>query len=262
MKVNRLYTKNFLRNYDYILTTSCGKTIVIDPSSPSLLEQSLKGVDYYLITHAHPDHIAGLKHLQASLGGEVVADECLQGKLPTEITHPVRDGQWLCFDRESLRVISIPGHVDFHLGFILQEQERETAVFLGDTVFNGGVGNTRDGDVHVLYQTFWQKILPLCGDLVLYPEHDYWETNLEFTLSLEPENQRAQELLHRYREGGYRQTGHFPATTLTEERAYNLFFRLHLPSVRAAVTQQANLLVTCSTEELFVGLRGLRDRWS
>lgn len=262
MRVDRLYTKNFLRNYDYILTTSCGKILVLDPSCPDLLEHRLHRVDYYLITHAHPDHIAGLENLQKSFGGEVVAEGSLRGKLPVEVGFSVEEGERISFKNESLKVISIPGHIDYHIGFVLEEDKEETAVFLGDTIFNGGVGNTRDGDVFLLYQTFREKILPLGETLTLYPEHDYWEVNLRFTLSLEPENPRAKELLCLYEEGGYRDSGNFPALTMGDEQEYNLFFRTDLPRVKTTIMHRANLSGTPSQEDLFVALRGLRDRWS
>ena len=159
MEVQRIYTGNALRNYDYILTTSCGKVLVLDPSDPDLIQRSLqKKVDYYLITHEHPDHIAGLHPLREEWGGEVVAYRELVGQIPVD--RPMVEGDVLAFARESLRAIHIPGHIPSHIGFILEKRGRQTAAFLGDTVFNGGVGNTRCGSSPVLYRTIKEKNCP------------------------------------------------------------------------------------------------------
>ena len=260
MRIQRLYTKNSLRNYDYILTTTCGKVIVVDPSDPSLLESLLRKVDYYFITHEHPDHIAGLDGLKSLFGGKVVAYEGQREQIPVDI--PMGEGGYLPFEHEAFRIIFIPGHIMSHIGFILIERGKEKAAFLGDTLFNGGVGNTHSGNSRVLYRTISEKILTLNPQLILYPEHDYWETNLRFTLELEPDNTRAAELLARYQSEGHKQTGMFPMATLGEEKEYNLFFRAHLPHVQSAVRQRCQLSPHCSEEEVFVALRLLRDQWS
>ena len=268
MRIERLYTKNFLRNYDYILTTDCGKTIVLDPSDLRLLKRSLKTkVDYYFITHEHGDHIVGLAELQSLFGGEVVAWKGLQGKMPVDVDRPVQHGDFLNFEKESFRIIYIPGHITTHIGFIhCQGQDRrgglgETAAFLGDTVFNGGVGNTRSGSPSVLWETMRDQVFTLHPEMVLYPEHDYWESNLGFTLSLEKDNQKAAQLLNEYRNGPYRDNGEFPASTLAQEREYNLFFRTHLPHVRSLICKSCHLPEDCLEHDLFVALRSLRDRW-
>ena len=262
MEIQRFYTENFLRNYDYVLKTSCGKTIVVDPSDPSLLLQSVDKVDYYFITHEHPDHIAGLDQLVETLGGEVVAPRVLKGKLPVSVHQAVQEGDLLEFEREAFRVIEIPGHIMSHIGFILTQEGREHCAFLGDTVFNAGVGNTVSGNSHVLYRTISEKVLALDSGLVLYPEHDYWETNLKFTLSLEPENQKALKLLEDYQSGNYSKSGKFPPSTIAQEKEYNLFFRTHLPIIQQQVRQRCQLPAHCSQEEIFVGLRHLRDHWN
>ena len=271
MKIHRLYTKNFLRNYDYIVETICGKVIVVDPSDLDLLKgflskRGLDSIDYYFITHEHGDHIQGLRALHSLMGGEVVADRSLVGQLPVRVHRPVEQGDRISFKGGFFQVLSIPGHIKSHIGFIQWEGEgegegRPRTAFLGDTLFNGGVGNTREGSSQVLYETFSQKIFPLEKDIVFYPEHDYWNSNLRFTLSLEPENKRAKELLSSYLCGDYGKSGQFPSATLGEEREYNLFFRTHLPHVRTAITRECSLGEDCLDRDVFVSLRSLRDQW-
>ena len=259
MKVQRLYTQNSLRNYDYILTTTCGKTIVVDPSDPRLLQQYLKQVDYYFITHEHPDHVAGLSQLQKKLGGKVVAFQGLAQQMTLDL--PVTQGDRLELEGESFHILHIPGHIMSHIGFISEGRGGKAAAFLGDTVFNAGVGNTHSGDPQLLCRTILDKVLTLNPQLTLYPEHDYWESNLLFTLSIEPENTPAKQLLQNYQQGNYHQSGMFPPATLAQERQYNLFFRTHLPQVQSTVRQHCHLPQDCSQEAIFIGLRKLRDQW-
>ena len=266
MKIERLYTQNHLRNYDYIIITSCGKVIVLDPSDASLLhhfmlERSLKKIDYYFITHEHPDHIVGLEWMQSIFGGKIVAYQGIKGKIPTVLDQPVKEGDYISFNKESFQVIHIPGHIASHIGFILFEEGREKAAFLGDTVFNGGVGNTHSGDPHTLYKTIYKKVLTLNPELILYPEHDYWEANLKFTLSLESNNIKARELLEKYQSGNYQKTGMFPAATIGEEREYNLFFRVDVKNVQLIIRERCQLPPSCTQEDIFVSLRSLRDQW-
>ncbi|MCY4643302.1 MAG: MBL fold metallo-hydrolase [Bacteriovoracales bacterium] len=259
MNIERLFTQNALRNYDYILTTSCGRTIVIDPSDPPLLERSLHKVDYYLITHEHGDHIAGLDRLPASFGGDIIGPKDLESIV--SLDRVVKEGDHLFFEQEKIRVISIPGHIPSHIGFILYQGEKETAAFLGDTVFNGGVGNTRCGDSRILYKTIQEKVLNLSENIVFYPEHDYWETNLKFCLDIDPQNKKAAGLLALYQSGNYRDRGMFPAATIGEEKEYNLFFQTHLERVQSLIRKRCGLSKECCEEDIFVALRSLRDQW-
>ena len=264
MEIQRIYTQNSLRNYDYIITTSCSKVIVVDPSTSSLVDQldGLERIDYYFITHEHFDHVVGLKKLFDRFGGKVVAHRGLSGKLALPVHLPVDGGDAIEFERESFNIVFIPGHIMTHIGFISSSAEgRETAAFFGDTVFNGGVGNTHSGDVSALYHTIKDKVQLLDGATTLYPEHDYWETNLRFTLSIDRENKTAKRLLRQYREGNYLSSGNFPASTMASEREYNLFLRTHLPHIQEEVRKVGGLEANCSEREVFIALRRMRDQW-
>ena len=99
-----------------------------------------------LNTHAHYDHVAGMRTLQDALGGEYwlhPGDRPLlehlgeQGAMfglpsatPPAVVHDLADGQRIPLGRESLEVIHTPGHspggVTFHGGDDL---------WVGDTLF-------------------------------------------------------------------------------------------------------------------------------
>ena len=65
-------------------------------------------------------------------------------------------------------------------------------------MFNAGVGNCHNGgDPISLYNTFYNQLIKLDKKTKIYPGHDYLKNNLEFTLSLEPENRFALTLLEK-----------------------------------------------------------------
>lgn len=233
--VKTFYAYNDLRNFSYlILDDETGHSWVIDPYEASTIENyikkngiKLKGI---LNTHQHFDHIRGNAPL-------VDAFQAPVRKLKNSETLDLGEGYFL-------ETLDTPGHTMDHQVFLWKKEERPYALFSGDTLFNSGVGNCRNGgDVNLLYETT-EKLLMLPKDTLLYPGHDYRKRNLEFALSVEPENKDVQERLRELKEV---KTEDLPPVTLQEEMKVNPFFRLP--------EQKEN------RRELFIQLRNLRDKW-
>lgn len=90
-------------------------------------------------------------------------------------------------DQFNLRFHHIPGHTAHHLGFALEAQGQSVSFFSGDTLFNAGVGNCRNGgNPEVLFDTicYLKKSLP--EQVVLYPGHDFREKNFDFFRAYAP----------------------------------------------------------------------------
>ena len=93
-----------------------------------------------------------------------------------------------------LECLDTPGHTMCHI--CLRSHTEQPALFSGDTLFNAGAGNVHNGgDVHAMYTSFADQLAKLPGNTLLYPGHDYIETNLKFTLAREPDNAAAKALL-------------------------------------------------------------------
>ena len=61
------------------------------------------------------------------------------------------------------------------------------AVFTGDTIFIAGVGKFFEGNAEKMANNIaWIKSLP--GGTHVFCGHDYLESNIKFTKSIEPEN--------------------------------------------------------------------------
>ncbi len=243
--VKTFYAHNELRNYSYLIQDSdSGDSWIIDPfeADPMIdyIKKNglvLKGI---LNTHQHFDHIRGNASLIEVFNTQVTSLSETQGIELSKTSF-----------LENLRT---PGHTADHKAFIWRHHSRPVALFSGDTLFNAGVGNCKNGgDVQSLYQTTTNLLNSLPAETLLYPGHDYRRRNLEFALSVEPDNKRIRETLLGLKGVP---TEDLPATSLGEEKEVNPFFRLSSEEIRQ------NVLNTAKTEEeVFIQLRHLRDQW-
>lgn len=255
MLINRYYTGNGLRNYDFEIILQNGQVIIVDPSDLGFVK-NLKRCDFVFLTHDHHDHIVGLKQLQDRFAPTIYAhSEVNLSGLEFQALH---GGEQISIADETFQIDYIPGHIRTHLGFF---HEQTKSAFLGDTIFNGGVGNTYSGDVNQLFSTVLKLKSQLKDDFIIYSEHDYWASNLKFTLSIEPDNQIAQDFLKRYESGDYLKTGDFPAVTWGVEKSYNLFLRTHELDVQKLLRHKLDLGDNLSEKDIFIALREKRNQW-
>jgi hydroxyacylglutathione hydrolase len=154
-----------------------------DSVAERLIAEGLR-VRLLLNTHAHYDHIAGMRELQERVGGEywlhpddrfLAAAVATQGAafgLPParapETTHDLADGQTLPLGEESLAVIHTPGHspgsVTFHWNDLL---------WVGDLLFAGSVGRTDlpGGSFDVLRHSVRARLFRLGDAMRVLPGH-------------------------------------------------------------------------------------------
>ena len=134
------------------------------------------------------------------------------------------------------------------------------AIFCGDTLFNAGAGNCHNGGhPEELYDTFATQLSKLPDDTRVYPGHDYWENNLDFTLDREPDNRKARDLKN---DNGTQDPEHALVSTLGLEKEINAFFRLQNPTVINRLKEQfPDLPDEPDPKTVFVKLRELRNSW-
>ena len=246
MQIEQIYTGSPLRNYSYIVHGGeDGYAYVIDPyysqQIVDVLERLQLQVRAIINTHEHWDHIRGNAELQQHTGCEIWAHAGARQALPNLDRVLAQDDVIEFTPQQALKVLDTPGHTFAHVCLLSIEDGRPTGVFCGDTLFNAGVGNCHHGgDARTLAQTILTKFCCLPDDVCIYPGHEYWENNLRFTLSVEPHNQRAQELLAQV------ERGELPRGTLALEREVNAFIRV---ASREQYTAE------------FLRLRALRDQW-
>ena len=142
------------------------------------------GVRYLLNTHAHYDHVAGMREVQDALGGEYwlhPADRPLLDRLsdqgaafgfpPAQAPrdpHDLEDGQSLALGRGALEVIHTPGHSPGGVCFRAGDD-----LWVGDTLFAGSIGRTDlpGGSFAELERSIHERLFPLGDSLRVHPGH-------------------------------------------------------------------------------------------
>ncbi len=263
MLVERIWTANALRNFNYLIACpDTGEALAIDPldHEKTLATARVKGwqITQILNTHEHHDHTGGNAAVVAATGAKVIAHHRAAGRIPG-VDRGVKAGDVIKVGKHvELECMDTPGHTLCHI--CLRSHTEQPALFSGDTLFNAGAGNVHNGgDVNDLYATFADQLARLPGNTRVYPGHDYIENNLKFTLSREPGNEAAAALLPQV-------SGHDPAqakvTTLDEEKRFNTFMRLDSPGVIARLREDfPDLPEKPDAKTVFSKLRELRNKW-
>ena len=263
MIVERIWTGNAYRNFNYLIACpETGEALAIDPldHGKCLAAAKARGwrITQLLNTHEHHDHTGGNAAMVAATGAKLIAHHRSGGSIPG-VDRGVKAGDVIKVGKTvELECMDTPGHTMCHI--CLRSHTDEPALVSGDTLFNAGAGNCHNGgDPHLMYQTFAEQLDRLPENTRIYPGHDYIENNLKFTLSREPGNAAARELLPRV-------AGHDPAqsivTTLRDERQFNTFFRLNSAEVIAKLRESfPELHDEPDAKTVFVMLRELRNKW-
>ncbi len=186
---------NAFRENTYILTDETGACLIVDPGNYSAAENA-QIADYIkdnhliprliVITHAHVDHVSGVRFLQERYRMPFAAhseDAFLLAAMPVsskmygfDIQHvpnidiDLSKESSLKFGHSEVEVIHVPGHSPGHIALY---SPRERFLIAGDVLFAGSIGRTDlpGGDYKVLMESILGKIVPLGGDVTVYPGH-------------------------------------------------------------------------------------------
>ncbi len=244
-------------NLAYVIGCSSQKAAaVIDPISAhdilEYCENKKLRILFVLNTHGHPDHTGGNDVITSATGAHILAhpnDRILN------VSEPLADGKHIEVGKVNIEVIHTPGHTAGSVSFRVQNK-----LISGDTVFLAGAGNTRfGGDVHDLFQSFQNKIIPLPARTELCPGHDYAYTNLHFAQTIEPDNTHIDHKLKELKDA--EKERHIISSTIGEEKKYNPFFRIENPELIESLTSEYPDLSPENPFEIFKQIRELRNQW-
>ncbi|MEE4376463.1 MAG: MBL fold metallo-hydrolase [Candidatus Competibacteraceae bacterium] len=127
-------------------------------------------------THRNEDYVIGSQALASATGAEIYHGRAIG----FGYGNSVGDEDSFDFGNVRLRVLETPGHTFESISIALYDQafgDDAVAVFTGDTLFIGDVGRAdffpdRAHEVAgLLYDSIFQKILPLGDQAILYPAH-------------------------------------------------------------------------------------------
>jgi hydroxyacylglutathione hydrolase len=173
-----------LAHFSYLIgDEDAGVCAIIDPRRDvdvylELARQHQVQLAYLLETHLHADFVSGSCELAAQTGAPICVGAT--GKYGFE-HRPLQEDETLALGSLRLKVIHTPGHTPEHICYLVSGgsgAEAPWGLFSGDALFAGEVGrpdlveeNTSETLASQLYESLFQKILPLGDELVIYPAH-------------------------------------------------------------------------------------------
>src|SRR5258708_11060652 len=263
MIVERIWAATELRNRPYTVGgAGAGEALVIAALDwqACLRRATERGwtITQILNTHEHVDHTAGNAALVAARGARVRAHAAAAARIGG-VARGLAAGDVIRVGRRvELESLDTPGHTLSHV-CLLAHAER-SALFSGDTLFNAGVGNCRNGgDPERLFETCTLKLARLPASTRIYPGHDYLVNNLRFTRHVEPGNTAAADWLRRSESVAAEAR---PVLSLAEELTVNGFFRLAEPGLIEGLRARVPGLAPRPTPRAGVlALRELRNHW-
>ncbi|CAL5343774.1 unnamed protein product [Camellia sinensis] len=150
--------------------------------------------------------------------------------------------------------LPLKSHTKGHISYYLTGKDEENpAVFTGDTLFVAGCGKFFEGTAEQMYQSLCVTLGSLPNPTRVYCGHEYTVKNLQFALTVEPENAKiAQKLSWAQHQ---RQAG-LPTvpSTIEEELETNPFMRVDLPEIQAKVGCKSPI-------EAMREIRQRKDNW-
>ena len=256
MSINVTPIKAYTDNYIWCIqnTRLC---CVVDPgdASPVLAhcQSHQLTLTHILITHHHWDHTNGIDDLLVAFPDAQVIGP--HNPKITQITHRVKHDQVITIEwaQLALHVLEVPGHTLDHIAYM-----SSLGVFCGDTLFSAGCGRLFEGTATQMHQSL-SKLATLPPATKVYCTHEYTQSNLNFALAVDTNNQQLNEYQTRVHAKRNQGEPSLPST-IGQELAINPFLRCQQPSVIKAVTDYCNKPLT-SPEQVFAELRHWKDQY-
>lgn len=250
----RAFNDNYiwlLRNQQHI--------VLVDPGDAQVcidyIEQHNLILTDILITHHHADHIGGLtklidynKQLSQPLNVYAPAINNIVGA-----NNVLSGGEtvYLVSLDIKLEVVAVPGHTLGHIAYY-----NDTSLFCGDTLFSGGCGRLFEGTPAQMLSAL-KTFAALDGNTKVYCSHEYTLSNLQFALTVEPENMALVQYYNEVVKLREQDKMTLPST-INKEKEINPFLRCHLPALKVAASEYLNADVNKEVDT-FAAIRRWKD---
>lgn len=176
-------------NFIWLLHDDAGQALVVDPGDAAPVERALAERHLHLravlLTHHHPDHVAGAAVLRERHAVPVFGPH---DERVAATTDALADGDVvsLAAPHASFRVLTVPGHTSSHIAYV-----GEGLLFCGDTLFSLGCGRLFEGTPAQMLASL-DRLAALPADTQVCCGHEYTAANARFAAQVEPANQALQ----------------------------------------------------------------------
>ncbi|KAL1337371.1 hypothetical protein HN51_032045 [Arachis hypogaea] len=245
-------------NYSYLIVDESTKEgAVVDPVEPQKVLEAANshGVNLKLVltTHHHWDHAGGNEQIRQLVPGIKVYGGSIDNV--KGCTDKVENGDKVSLGADT-NILSLhtPCHTKGHISYYVTGKENENpAVFTGDTLFIAGCGRFFEGTAEQMYESLCVTLGSLPKPTLVYCGHEYTVKNLQFALTIEPNNSRIQEKLAWAQKQNQAGQPTIPST-IEEEMETNPFMRVDLPELQEKVGCK-------SPVEALREIRKRKDNW-
>jgi hydroxyacylglutathione hydrolase len=246
-------------NYIFLLHDPDRATAaVVDPAVAAPVLRHLQTLDSTLVaifnTHHHSDHVGGNTELLHHFPQAVVyggAED--QGRIPGQQVL-LREDDRVTFGDRTAKVFFVPGHTRAHIAYYFPPTAAGGSgdLFCGDTLFAGGCGRLFEGSPAQMVNSL-SKLRQLPDETCVWCAHEYTLKNLQFAVTVEPDNPDLQRRLQDVAALRRRDTATVPSVLGIEKRT-NPFLRWDQPTLRSAADG-------ADTVQTFARLRNLRNQF-
>ena len=174
----------FEDNYIWLLHNK-RDAVVIDPGDAAPIVDKLEELSLnlrtILITHHHSDHINGVAELLRRYSAPVYAPQYEQ----FQFEHiALADGDQIDLNEIglTLNIMWLPGHTLGHIAYV-----NESYLFCGDVLFSAGCGRLFEGTPKQMLNSL-NRLKKLSPTISVFCTHEYTTKNVDFALTLEPNN--------------------------------------------------------------------------
>lgn len=129
---------------------------------------------HIVTTHSHRDHVRALPEAVEHLQVPTYAGHIDAPAIPVETTNPLKHGDQISCGESVFDVVELRGHTPGSIALVLTDTIEH--IFIGDALFPGGLGNTKDKDqcFDSLYRDVTTRIFDVYGDQThIYPGHGH-----------------------------------------------------------------------------------------
>ncbi|MBC6605779.1 MBL fold metallo-hydrolase [Hymenobacter sp. BT188] len=185
MKIEQFEDKG-LAHFSYAILSECAREIVlIDPArDPQPYYDYAQANDARIIsvieTHPHADFVSSHLEIAQQTGATIRVSKLLGADYAFEAFD---EGDSFTVGQLTFRALNTPGHSPDSISIVLSRENKDVAVFTGDTLFIGDVGRPdlrekagnimakREELAKQMYHSLRDKLMVLADDVLVYPAH-------------------------------------------------------------------------------------------